>query len=221
MIDVRLRLFIPSRAIGLPMGPFGSAFDGDNRGFSYDQGTSRAEIWIDVNDTPGAQNVVERVKHIGFGQSARYSVDKVVDVPGKPFWWKDLRRDPFLHLDPQPDAVATAEVRPDTLSVEGVVETDAFGLTSNAVLKLRVRGTNPLEPLAPPFDCSLDVRILRTGFPGCTYSVSGSHDGFPAYELYLRGRLVYSHDPVLSGSSPLALFQDGGVAVNIPMTVML
>jgi hypothetical protein len=220
MVDLRLRLFIPSRAIAVPMGPLSTGFDGDHRGFSYDGGTSRAEIWVEVDHSPFAPQIIASVKRKAFGQTARYSIDKIVDVPGKPFWWKEIRRQPFLNVEMAPDAVATAEVTPDTLSVSGSIVTDAFGLSSFASVKLHVLGKNPLEPLAPPFNCDLDIRIARTGLPGYSYSIIGSHDGFPAYECYLDNRLVYSHDPVAFGSTPLSLFEEGGISVNVPLSLM-
>lgn len=221
MVDLRLRLFIPSRAISVPMGPLTTGFDGDNRGFSYDTGTSRAEIWADINHAPFAQPPLASVKRLAFGQTARYSMDKIADVPGKPFWWKTVRRQPFLDTEMLPDAVATAEVSPDTMSISADPVADAFGLSAFVSVKLHIKGKNPLEALAPPFDCNLDVRIARTGLPGYSYSITGSHDGFPAYELYLDRRLVYSHDPVSFGSTPLSLFEQGGITVNVPPTLML
>jgi hypothetical protein len=32
-----------------------------------------------------------------------------------------------------------------------------------------------------------------------TYSLSGSHDGFPAYEIYIGDKRIYDHDPISTG----------------------
>jgi hypothetical protein len=53
MIDARLRLFIPPRAVSVPLPVAGDVgFDGNNRSFSYGEGTARAEVWIDVDHSP-------------------------------------------------------------------------------------------------------------------------------------------------------------------------
>jgi len=220
MIDPRVGLFVPSRAIYLLMEPLNTGFDGDNRDFSFDAGTSRAEISVDVDHSPFGQTFIAAEKTEAFGQTARYSIDKIADVPGKPFFWKAVRRVPFLDIEVEADARATAPVSADTLAVSAKATADAFSLLSFVVVSLHVKDTNPLEPLAPPFYLTLDVKISRTGLPGYTYSLTGSHDAFPAYELYLALRIVYKPDPVSFGSSPLSLFEQGGIIVNVPPTVM-
>ncbi len=219
MIDAKLRLFIPSRAIALPV-PLASAFDGDGRGFSYDEGTARAEIWVDIDNTPNPAQAIT-VKNIAFGRTARYPVDAVTDVGGKPFWWKDLKRDPFLQLEPAPEAEETLGVTPDTLSVTGRYDPGVFGLTPQVNVRFHVVGANPLEPLAPPFNCDLDLVVSATPLPAFSYSLKGSHDGFPCYEFYLNRRLVYSYDPVAAGSTPFALFAIGGIPVDVAPTLFL
>ncbi|HET6484283.1 MAG TPA: DUF3238 domain-containing protein [Actinoplanes sp.] len=194
-------------------------FDGDNREFSYGDGSSRAELWVDIDHSPTTTNPVT-VKRKAFGESRWYTKDKLVDVLGKPFWWKEVRKDPFLGIEAPPDGVATAVVSDLTLRVTGQVEAaDPFGLIKNVRVTFQVNGTNPLEPLAPAIDCRLDLLIAATGVPAFTYSLVGSHDGFPAYELYLQQRLVYSFNPVQAGTSPLSLGDPSGVPVNVPLTV--
>jgi Protein of unknown function (DUF3238) len=220
MIDARLRLFIPSRAVSIPIGPAPVGFGGDNRGFSFDQGTSRVEIWVDVDNSPTTTNPIS-VKRLAFGESTMYHADKLQDVVGKPFWWKTIRRDPFLQLEASPDAVATAPVSESTLSAQGSLETGPFALIPNVRVKFHVSATVPLEALAPPINCDLDVLISATGTPFLSYSVTGSHDGFPAYELYISQRLVYSFDPESAGTNPLHLALVGNIPVNIPFTALL
>jgi hypothetical protein len=219
MIDVRLRVFIPSRAVSIPMGPLSVGFDGDNRTFGFDQGTSRAELWVDVDNSPFTTKPITVMRR-SFGQSARYSMDKIQDVTGKPFWWKKVKRLPLLNVEISPDAIATAEVTEDTLTVHGTLEAGAFGIIPQVRVKFHIVGTNPLEALAPPINCDLDVLIAATGMPLPAYSVTGSHDGFPAYELYIAQRRVYSFDPVAAGTSPMNLALMGDQVVNIPTTIM-
>lgn len=223
MIDVRLRVFIPARAVAIPLSPLGliglAGFDGDNRSFSFDQGTSRAEIWLDVDNSPVSPTPIT-VKRLGFGQSARYDIAKIEDVPGKPFWWKAVRRDPFLQLEASPDAVDTAVVTIDTLSVSGVLEPGPFGLIPNVHVHFHLNGVLPLEPLAPAINADLDVLVSATGTSLTSYSITGAHDGFPAYEIYIAQRLVYSFDPVAAGTNPLNLALQDRV-VNVPVTALI
>jgi hypothetical protein len=99
---------------------------------------------------------------------------------------------------------------------------DAFGLLKNVRVSLRVQAAVPLDALAPAIDCNLDILLSATGLPtGFAYSISGTHDGFPAYELYAQQRRIYSHDPVQAGKSPLDLFPPEDVLVQVPTTVFL
>jgi hypothetical protein len=220
MIDVRLRIFIPSRAVAIPLGPFTSGFGGDNRSFSFDQGTSRADIWVDVDNSPHTNNPLA-VKRLSFGETTRYSVDKIQGVIGKPFWWQEIKRDQLLQIEASPDAIATAEVMESTLNVHGSLEPDPFGLIPNIRIKFHVVGTNPLEPLAFPINCDLDVLVSATGSQLLSFSVNGAHDGFPAYELYIKERRVYSFDPVAAGTNPFNLAAQGDVTVNMPVTALV
>jgi hypothetical protein len=216
-IDVRLRLFIPSRAVGIN-GLNG--FDGDNRDFSYDDGTSRAELWIDALLSTSTNSPV-RIKRRAFGQSAMYRATDLIDVAGKPFWWKAVKKDPFLQLEAQPIGIKTQAVTDDTLRVKGYMELSPIQLVPTLHLNFFVNGVNPLQPGAPAIDCELDVLITRSeGI--VSYKVEGKHDGFPAYELYIEKKLVYSYDPVKANASPANLAPVATpVLVNIPWTLLM
>jgi hypothetical protein len=78
--------------------------------------------------------------------------------------------------------------------------------TSGKTARIRLRGDagNPLVRNSPGIGWDLVVRIDATEDPA-TYEVEGSHDGFPAYELYIDDQLVYSHHP---GSPPFTFGDD-------------
>ena len=71
----------------------------------------------------------------------------------------------------------------------------------------RCSATNPLVPSGPAIDYSLTVIIDRDKNE---YSISGSHDGFPAYEIYINGIRVYEHDPFVTGETPMSLLGKKG-----------
>ena len=92
---VKLRVFIPSDTVRYPTLPTFPAFGGDNRGFAFDTGTSRAELAVDVQgpfETPficdkSYFSQIEISATASFGESTRYRPEDVEHVPGKPKWW--------------------------------------------------------------------------------------------------------------------------------------
>ena len=219
-IDVKLRIFIPSRAVLIALPVAGEVgFDGDNRGFSYDSGTSRAELWVDGIYSDQSNPI--RIKRRAFGESKYYVKSKIVDVPGKPFWWKAVRMLPLLpDLEEAYDGVSTAVVTDANLRVTGGFELPPLGLVPVLRISFLVNATNPLEALAPAIDCELNLFLMQSSEGHITFSLKGEHDGFPAYELYVNRQRLYSYDPVAAGKSPLALAPPTDVMVDIAPTLL-
>jgi len=91
---------------------------------------------------------------------------------------------------------------------------NAFALASKStVVSLHVAGSNPLIPLAPAINADLNLYLKREGDVLRCF-VDGEHDGFPAYELYVNGVLIYCHDPIATGKSAASLFGYGDIKVN-------
>jgi hypothetical protein len=221
VVDVKLRVFIPSRAVQIPLPIAGDVgFDGDNRDFSYDSGTSRAEMWIDAVFATDSKNPI-RIKRRAFGQSAEYVKTNLVDVTGKPFWWKAIRKDPFLNIEALPDRTGTAIVSDASLRVAGQIEVSPLGIIPVLHIVFHINAANPLEPAAPAIDCDLDLFLAVSGQNIITYSLKGTHDRFPAYELYLEQNLVYSYDPTKEGGTPADLASIVTQQVNISWTTLL
>jgi hypothetical protein len=217
--DVKLRIFIPARAVLVPLpGATDVGFAGDNRNFSYDIGTSRAELWVDVSNIPSSSHAVT-IKRRAFGQSEKYRAEDLESVGGKPIWWKVIKKDPFLHQERPPIAIATAKVTDDSLAVTGWMESQPLNPQQVVHLKFHTNAALPLDLLAPAINCDLDVLLLSSA-AGLSYSIKGLHDGFPAYELYLEQKLVYSYDPVTANSGPLSLEPPANVSVDIPWTTV-
>jgi RHS repeat-associated protein len=65
-------------------------------------------------------------------------------------------------------------------------------------------------PMAPAIDWDLtyDLHFFEIEGHGVrvTGNLSGSHDGFPAYEGFVQGKRVYDHDPRLTGDWIASLF---------------
>ena len=66
----------------------------------------------------------------------------------------------------------------------------------------RSRAFDPLVPLAGvfgPLEYKFTFIIDKTDPAHPTYSLTGDHDGFPSYEIYINHTRVYQHDPLITG----------------------
>ena len=78
-------------------------------------------------------------------------------------------------------------------------------------LQLTIAAGNPLLQIAPKINAQfvMDLKILADTCnnisSGCIVAVNGTHDRFPAYELYINSSRVYSYCPIASGEkSPMS-----------------
>lgn len=210
--EVKLRVFIPCRALPAISLTGRRAFAGDDRSFGYSGGTSRAELVANV--TVGVAGTAPSVSLVSrrFGQSEEYNVDDLVDVPGKPDWFKTLREG-YTTI-----ASDTLQASDDNLSIQlgaGGSTTEAVFSTieGTTVVTISLAGALPLMTGAPDIDATLYLH-LKTEGGRIKALVHGSHDGFPAYELYVNRQRIYSYDPVAAGSSPDALLPPEDVEVS-------
>jgi len=68
------------------------------------------------------------------------------------------------------------------------------GGVPTTTVRMEVHGADPLIFWAPPIDMAMTLTLSeeKTGY--LNYCVTGYHDGFPNYELYLERQLVWSFD---------------------------
>jgi hypothetical protein len=210
-VDVKLRVFIPSHAIAMDLPMMHRLFGGDGRGFAYEGGTSRAQIHATLRmptpTAPGEIIVLER----SWGESIEYDTGAGVAVAGMPAWYKDLTSGAM------PTARDALTVTDGNLSIRfGGTSTQenvlSFTLGSTLV-SFNVAGALPLATLAPDIDATLYLH-LKVEQNRIKASLRGSHDGFPAYELYVNGQRVYAYDPVAAGDDPIALMAPEDVDVD-------
>lgn len=75
-------------------------------------------------------------------------------------------------------------------------------------IKVKISGTatNPvsIEPITPSIDYHINITIDVSDPEHPTYSLSGTTDEFPSYEIYIGTKKVYSYSE--SGHSPMGLF---------------
>lgn len=213
-VDIKLRVFIPAPAVSLDL-PGTDAFAGDNRSFSYSGGTSRAEIHATL--TFGSQHRWPQlqVHNIAFGTTHAYDQADTSDVAGKPGWWKSI------NSGATPTATDTLARTADNLDI---AQSYTYPPTAEsywpegpiaALAYLKVNAANPLQSLAPAINADLYL-YLKEYNGKIYYKLSGTHDGFPAYELYVDQCRIYSHDPAAQNQSPASLFPPSEYSVGEP-----
>lgn len=205
-IEIGFKAFIPSPAVSLT-NEFLSfiqipIYGGDNRGLGQ-QGTSRVIQNGVINLNP--QKPLVKSEKATWGQTTEYKSSQGNQVDGKPFWWWQLKK------GQKPVAAQTLPVTPDNNRI-------TFKRVDKDTVKvdLWVDGKNPLNSGAPALNAELSLYIRQKS--GCEvpeFRVEGSHDGFPAYELYINKKRVYGTSPDVTGDTPFSLFWPMEKSVSI------
>ncbi len=210
-VEIRYRAFIPAPAVAGPLDAVGgSAYGGDGRDFAYSGGTSRGEITALVRMTPGGGIDSIEVTDARWSPSTAYRRADVQPEPGKPAWWRS-RKPGAVPLE-----TASLTRTPENLDVVP----GASGTARNAqaiaerasIVSVRATGSNPLVPGAPALDADLAV-LLRVRDGAVEAKIVGTHDGFPAHELYVNRHRLVAYDPVAAGGTPWDLADLRGVEV--------
>jgi hypothetical protein len=68
----------------------------------------------------------------------------------------------------------------------------------------RAAANNPLVT-SPDIDWEFTMVVDSTNESNPTYHLTGQHDGFPGYDVYINGQFIYGHDPRATGDGPLSL----------------
>ena len=94
-----------------------------------------------------------------------------------------------------------------------------FKVLSNGTYSIHVKSevSNPLMKFAPDIDYELTINldyIKNTNL--INYSLYGSHDGFPAYEVFIGNTNIYFHTPkIQEGQHPLDPFNRGQTIASL------
>jgi Protein of unknown function (DUF3238) len=210
-VDVKFRAFIPSPAVWVPAPGYYDVTGGDKRGYSYNQGTHRGEIHACVRLPSAGVRASLKILSRNWGQTTAYRASDSTTVSGFPKWYVALKP------GATPAASATLQVTNSNLKIAlggTSLRHNAYAVTSKStVLSLHADGSNPLISVAPAINADLNLYLKRGG-DVLSCLVCGDHDGFPAYELYVNGVLIYCYDPIAAGKSPTALFPPSDIGVN-------
>lgn len=207
-VHLRFAGFIPCDAVGIPV-PWirrWSHYKGDDRGFSFSgaRHRSRASISVLVSRTR-----IEAMTPI-VGESQGFTGAQVVPDGGPCSRVRAGEQPGERKTDPDAEIVAWHGAQgPD----------QGYELTKTR-LKLHATDPIPYGPV-PSLDAYADLWIWWQGSAPRYYYFSGTRDGFPSYELYVNGNLVYGFDAIAAGTGPLALagaeqFFSSGHAYAVP-----
>jgi hypothetical protein len=219
---VTINTFIPQNNVEDPRPFVGTLFKGDNRNSGTppratwnENGPHRTQqkFWIVADqavDSNGLFNNAFSVNADGNGNSDRY-----VNVgETKSF-------DPATSLDTSGNLTAAALA--DTITGEPLMIERATATKTQVWLEnlhyvspqeISVTGRcEAMNPLVSGPSISYTITLSINSKTG-TYTVTGSHDGFPAYEIYINGKRIYQHDPLATGDGLNSLFPDEEYEIN-------
>ncbi|OFW43883.1 MAG: hypothetical protein A3J29_15980 [Acidobacteria bacterium RIFCSPLOWO2_12_FULL_67_14b] len=188
-VTITVNSFIPEEWVTSPF--LGGAentqiFEGDNRSFQR-TGSSRIHQEVRISLTAPPLNIVK------IGKTVLY--DKVSSLDGANRLTTAAKADTVL-------GDSTLKIAEATASSNGVtIQTTRSGNVVTAVLSGGVN--NPLV-VSPDIDYQVTVSIDFSDGPNPTFSVTGSHDGFPNYEMCINERRLYQHDH--GSQTPFSLF---------------
>ena len=159
IMEVKLRGFIPSPIVGigfedklafpLRRKPLVYLFGGDNRTFSYDEGSSRVDAIaiLGFSKTVNSPDV-DREKDSRFGITTTYDPKDCFHPDKKPFWWYQL-----YDTTTRPIISKRLERTTKNLKIEKT------GSSNNASVQFFINGADPLLPVAPAMNAELFVGV--------------------------------------------------------------
>lgn len=215
IFEIVFRAFIPSPAVPavsptavlsslVPLLPAGSVtigFSGDNRTPSYAASSYRAEIVARVT-TDGARGPFLEEPITRFGETAQWNGSQIEHATGFPWWWFDIL----------PAETTTKRHRltrtPANLNVEvarDAVDPDLIHV--HLLIEARIAADDPIiAATAPTISADLKLSIWEKAGYTPQFSLQGTHDGFPGFELFINGKTFHAYDPRnIAGLGPLAL----------------
>jgi hypothetical protein len=211
---VTINSFIRQDNVNNPFNFFPGAdkiFHGDNRGFD-ESGSYRTQQKFSVvaqqaADANGLLDDAYTDDSDGNGEyrnasgiTAEYDKSSSLDANGKltQAARDDITlNDGFLKIDQGQAGIENMSISPIRLS-DGKVKIVCIGSASD-----------PLISNAPSLDYNFAITIDRTNSSSPVYSLTGIHDGFPDYEIYINNTQVFGFDAVARGQTSLSLFGNG------------
>lgn len=224
-IDVTLRLFIPAPVVAFPQdGEFLDVFifeflygllGGDNRTFHPTQGTHRCQIAFRLNPDPTRPTPFVALPKIVWGETRAFKAADGEPVPGRPGWWWQLKNQnaqPFFKDTHAVDDISA------TVSAQLIADQAQWRIPISINAGIPLEGFKGVAAPSIHAELTLDVRTRPQpgGGPARTeVHLWGLHDGFPAYEMYINGHMLYGYLPeTRPNAGPWNLFPPMDVSVS-------
>lgn len=182
LINVKLKVFIPSESVTFYFVGYGGTFNGGTK--------CEPSPTVDM-DVAGDGSLNFPTPTWGITRS--YNDDDALMVTGKPDWFRTLKV-----------GAASLEEKRLERTDDNLNATFAKPNGASHGVKFIVVGANPLLSLAPAIDAEITVG-LRKNSGKVEANASVKHDGFPSYVLSVNGKDIYTHECVSAGESPSAL----------------
>ncbi|PSP04817.1 MAG: hypothetical protein BRC47_03365 [Cyanobacteria bacterium QS_7_48_42] len=212
--ELRLRTFIPAEAVNVDAYPSNYINGGDNRTYfsSSEEASYRTSQSVVLNFTPYGNLGNSRKLPSKTGKTTLFNKEKYGIDEGAPSWKWGLKPE----AKPKDTAKASKPSPPEITRVPGDNQfppgDDQFSVD------FELDATNPLPPpvnlgffdqtppVVPSIDANITVDATSSAFGEFVdYEVSGFHDAFPAYEIYVDDNLIYGYNPLDSGNTPTSL----------------
>ena len=201
-------------------------FNGDNRDFSASEGTSRVDLPVTIRIDANDMSIIEaRLDRGSFGEAEVYAgVDLPPIVPIIPAATEHIEGEPDWAERKKAGAVplpgATGRLARTQTNLSATVQQDGSGILIRLVVAAQpyfpftdealqfvpdvelanVSIREALQSLVhvalPDIDADIRITVRKRTDGELEYEVSGEHDGFPAWELYVNGDAAYQINPI-------------------------
>lgn len=218
-VSIRFRAFVPSEiwepfpSITSAANPVGLLrFNGDSRGFDPSVGSSRADLLVNLRIDPATMGATVDNSTPRFGWAEVYALTDTEDVANQPEWWERKKPGvtpliPKKRMQPT-EGKLSVDVEPQGDRTVVTIELDAQPQFpwGDAEIKeapdIEVAGISGQKALGgllaatvPNMNATVTIVFTRRPSKQIQYQVSGLHDGFPAFELYVNGERAWEFMP--------------------------
>lgn len=225
-IEVVVRAFIPCEAVQSPTDiilPYiGEVFGGDRpplttgggyrAAFSYDDPRVRFEEGVQVTADPQKSPLVSRTRSRMWTPTRLFTRAQTARLQGAWWCWGIVEDTPIDYVP------ATVSVNDGAARVEGTDE--------GVQITFAMHAGNAYPPLGafripnPIVNADFTVSLRQRPGESPEYRIQGTHDGFPAYEIYINGQRVYECDPLANGDSPRSLYPPQDKRASVSWTIV-
>jgi len=187
-VDVYMDAFIPYAKVKTPdptavhsyypYRPY-HAYGGDNHMEPIKKGSARIWYTVEVDLCKPENPLIDKKHGVGLSKAYYYTKDKYGRITGEAFDSK--------YGD-------TSSLKEQISVIQGQIPKVNVHITASAPI--------PFGLMPPTVDLDINIQLNRIG-SNVVYAISGTHDGFPDYSIFIGDKNVYFHDVVKAGTSPL------------------